>query len=101
LDTYEGREDLTLELLKIYPMKTLALEERNSTESSWKAYDASSMQISLSVWKPDMSLAFADLQKNKIKLQVPKQMKMSDFQSMVESKFSMEKAVVMKRTPMM
>ena len=28
LDTYEGREDMTLELLKIYPMKTLALEER-------------------------------------------------------------------------
>ena len=26
LDTYEGREDMTLEQLKIYPMKTLALE---------------------------------------------------------------------------
>jgi len=28
MDTYGGREDLTLEQLKIYPMKTLALEER-------------------------------------------------------------------------
>ena len=28
MDTYEGREDLNLEQLKIYPMKTLALEER-------------------------------------------------------------------------
>jgi len=30
METYEGREDLTLELLKIYPMKTMALEEKNS-----------------------------------------------------------------------
>ena len=35
MDTYEGREDLTLELLKIYPMKTLALEERPSKDRAW------------------------------------------------------------------
>ena len=49
-------------------MKTLALEERASTTTPWKPYDASQMQISLSIWKPDMSLAFADLQKNKVAL---------------------------------
>lgn len=31
-DTYDGREDLTLELLKIFPMKTLVLEEKGSLE---------------------------------------------------------------------
>jgi hypothetical protein len=39
LDTYEGKEDLTLELLKIYPMKTLALEKRESKEEAWKPHD--------------------------------------------------------------
>ena len=38
LDTYEGREDLTLEQLKIYPMKSLALEERLG-EEAWSSYD--------------------------------------------------------------
>ena len=28
LDTYDGRENETLEVLRIYPMKTLALEEK-------------------------------------------------------------------------
>jgi hypothetical protein len=28
LDTYSGRENETLEVLKIYPLKTLALEEK-------------------------------------------------------------------------
>ena len=35
LDTYQGREDLTLEQLKIYPMKTLALEEKGSSDIEW------------------------------------------------------------------
>jgi len=52
LDTYEGREDLSLELLKIYPMKTLALEEKKSSEDAWEAYDPTQMQIRLSCWRP-------------------------------------------------
>jgi hypothetical protein len=35
LDTYQDREDLTLEQLKIYPMKSLALEERLDLELKW------------------------------------------------------------------
>ena len=54
MDTYEGREDLTLELLKIYPMKTLALEERPSKDHKWIPYDPSLMQIRLTIWKPTM-----------------------------------------------
>jgi hypothetical protein len=29
LDTYTGKEDESIEVLKIYPMKTLALEEKS------------------------------------------------------------------------
>ena len=43
MDTYEGREDLTLEQLKIYPMKTLALEERATKESPFEPYDPTKM----------------------------------------------------------
>ena len=38
LDTYTGREQETLEVLKIYPMKTLALEEK-LTEEAFTEYD--------------------------------------------------------------
>ena len=38
LDTYKGREDDTLEVLKIYPMKTLALEEKGDQEE-FEDYD--------------------------------------------------------------
>ena len=32
LDTYDGRENETLEVLRIYPMKTLAFEEKKPGE---------------------------------------------------------------------
>lgn len=54
LDTYEEREDLTLEQLKIYPMKTLALEKRQDSASPWKAYDPSMMVLKLVFWKPNL-----------------------------------------------
>ena len=47
LDTYQGREDLTLEQLKIYPMKTLALEKRETEDQPWEAYDPNLMEIRL------------------------------------------------------
>ena len=47
LDTYQGREDLTLEQLKIYPMKTLALENRETEDQPWEAYDPNLMEIRL------------------------------------------------------
>ena len=39
MDTYENREDLTLEQLKIYPMKTLALEQKATNSDNWIPYD--------------------------------------------------------------
>ena len=40
LDTYTGKENDSLEVLKIYPMKTLAFEEKLSTET-FEEYDPS------------------------------------------------------------
>ena len=48
LDTYENREDLTLELLKIYPMKTLAIEKKG--EGEFQPYDPNLMEIRCTLW---------------------------------------------------
>ena len=38
METYTGQEDYSLESLKIYPMKTLLLEQRSADEP-FKDYD--------------------------------------------------------------
>ena len=50
LDTYTGRESETLEMLKIYPMKTLAFEEK-LTNQNFEEYDPNSMVIKVNVWR--------------------------------------------------
>ena len=42
LDTFTGREDETLRSLKIYPMRTLAFEEKGP-EEMFEDYDPDSM----------------------------------------------------------
>ena len=53
LDTYTGRERETLQQLKIYPMKTLALEEKLQHES-FEDYDPDSMLIKVNFWRPGL-----------------------------------------------
>ena len=53
LDTYSGRENETLQQLKIYPMKTLALEEKTSDET-FDEYDPDSMLIKVNFWRPGL-----------------------------------------------
>jgi hypothetical protein len=50
LDTYTGRESETLEMLKIYPMKTLAFEEKLPNQN-FEEYDPNSMVIKVNVWR--------------------------------------------------
>ena len=50
LDTYTGRELDSLEVLKIYPMKTLALEEKLD-EDVFEEYDPNSMVIKVNIWR--------------------------------------------------
>ena len=54
LDTYSGRENETLEVLKIYPMKTLAFEEKTG-EETFEEYDADSMTVKVNMWRPGLS----------------------------------------------
>jgi hypothetical protein len=105
LETYEGKEDLTLELLKIYPMKTLALESRKSVDEAWEVYDPSLMEIRLTFWSKDILEKFnsyvdyADLSAKRVKIN--KEMNMQELKTYIESEFKLENAIVMKRTPMM
>jgi hypothetical protein len=61
MDTYEGREDLTLEQLKIYPMKTMAFEQKESIDTPWKVYDPNLMQIRIILWEKDMAEKYFSL----------------------------------------
>jgi hypothetical protein len=74
LDTYEDREDMTLEQLKIYPMKTLALEQRLSIDQQWEKYDPNLMEIRVTFWTPKILekyssyVDYADLHSKKLKI---------------------------------
>ena len=54
LDTYEGMENATLEDLKIYPLKTLALESKPSKETKFTPYDPNLMQLNIVTWRDDI-----------------------------------------------
>ena len=104
MDTYEGREDLTLELLKIYPMKTLALEEKASKDTEFTPYDPTKMQIKIilqtdDIYKEHMSL-LDFIEAKAARIRVPRGMPMAEFKQYVEKKFGYKDAVIMKRTPL-
>ena len=78
LDTYSGREKETLEVLKIYPMKTLALEEKVDSEE-FDEYDAESMTVKVNVWRPGLVSLNEDTLRPSF-LKVKKALTMEDFQ---------------------
>lgn len=98
LDTYEDREDLTLEQLKIYPMKTLALEHRKNVEQPWEVYDPTKMTIKIVTWRKEIVATNDESMQKKVK--VPKHQLLSDFKSQMESQFGLSDAVCMRRTPL-
>lgn len=83
METYEGREDLTLFDLKIYPMKTLVLEERKSKDIPFEAFDPTLMQIKVVIWTPDIykdHTSLMDFTEEKSgRIRIPKQMLFSEF----------------------
>ena len=54
LDTYEGRESDTLEVLKIYPLKTLALEEKTDSEE-FEKYDQNLIVVKINLWREGLT----------------------------------------------
>lgn len=60
LDTYTGRENDTLEVLKIYPMRTLAFEEK-ADEDVFADYDPNQMEVKVSVWRDGLESLAEDV----------------------------------------
>lgn len=54
LDTYSGREDQTLEILKIYPMKTLVLEEKGD-EDMFEEYNPNQIIVKINLWRSGLT----------------------------------------------
>ena len=75
LDTYTGREEETLQQLRIYPMKTLALEEKLPDET-FEEYDPDSMLIKVNFWRAGLE-ALTDEILQPIEIKVQKNMAMS------------------------
>ena len=54
LDTYEEKESDTLEVLKIYPLKTLALEEKTDSEE-FEKYDPNLIVVKINLWREGLT----------------------------------------------
>jgi Ubiquitin carboxyl-terminal hydrolase len=101
LDTYTGRENDSLEVLKIYPMKTLALEEK-STDAVFEEYDVNQMVVKVNIWRLEIqSLAEDVLKPTQIK--VHKDTLMKEFIATVSqlTGIQQEHLLVLKRNPML
>ena len=90
METYTGREQETLEVLKIYPMKTLALEEK-LPDVQFEEYDPDSMIVKVNVWRPGFTSLVEDvLLPTQVK--VKKDLLMSEFIALLGAKFGIPEA---------
>ena len=78
LDTYTGRENETLESLKIYPMKTLAFEEKAPGEV-FEDYDPDSMLIKANFWRAGLEALTPEVLQP-VELKVRKDLPMRELQ---------------------
>lgn len=101
LDTYTGRDNDSLEVLKIYPMKTLAFEEKLPHET-FDDYDPSQMVVKVNLWRADIQSLSEDVLKPR-QLKVHKDTVMKDFVALLskETGIAEQNVVVMKRNPML
>ena len=83
LDTFTDREKQTLRALKIYPMRTLALEEKLS-EEIFEDYDPDSMQIKVNYWRDGLESLTEEVLKP-TELKVSKQLSMVDLINLMVS----------------
>lgn len=77
LDTYTGREDQALEVLKIYPMKTLALEEKDD-EDMFEEYDPNQIVVKVNAWKSGLT-SLGEEVLNPVSIKIRKDALMSEF----------------------
>lgn len=100
-DTYTGREKETLEVLKIYPLKTLALEEKKDMEE-FEEYDPNQIVVKVNKWREGIT-SLIDEVLLPVNVKVPKDCLMSEFVSQISKQFEIEedKVLILKRNPMM
>ena len=77
LDTYTGRENESLQQLRIYPMRTLALEEKLADEE-FEEYDPNTIQIKINFWRPGLEALTEEVLKP-VSIKVQKEMSMREF----------------------
>mmetsp|Transcript_39072 Transcript_39072/g.51105 ORF Transcript_39072/g.51105 Transcript_39072/m.51105 type:complete len:243 (+) Transcript_39072:1453-2181(+) len=107
LDTYTGRENQTLQQLKIYPMKTLAFEEKLPSES-FEDYDPNSMLIKVNFWRSGIE-ALTEEELLPIEVKVRKDMHMSDLlvllaeqnAKLTKKEWKSTDVIVLKRNPLL
>jgi hypothetical protein len=107
LDSYTGRENESLQQLKIYPMRTLALEEKLENEV-FEDYDPNSIQIKINFWREGLE-ALTEEVLQPISIKVKKDLPMSEFMLRLaqenNSHFGQEVSgndlVVLKRNPLL
>ena len=81
LDTYTGKENENMKELKIYPMKTLALEEKLDGEI-FEEYDPEAMIIKVNFWRPGLEALTKEVLLP-VELKVSKDMLMSKLLELV------------------
>ena len=79
LDTYTGRENESFQSLKIYPMKTLAFEEKAPGEI-FEEYDHNSMMIKVNFWRSGLEALNEEALKP-IEIKVRKDMPIGELQA--------------------
>ena len=102
LDTYTGRENETLEVLKIYPMKTLAFEEKADSDT-FEEYDPDNMIIKVNVWREGLTSLSEDALKP-VHMKVGKDLPMDAFRTQIAQANGIDdpaNVIVMKRNPML
>lgn len=60
LETYSNRAQETLEVLKIYPMKTLMLEEKDDSQV-FEEYDPNKMIVKVNFWRAGLQSLAEDI----------------------------------------
>lgn len=101
LDTYTNRDNESLEQLKIYPMKTLAFEEKITTDS-FEEYDPNTMVIKINWWRMGIVSLSEDVLKPR-QVKVMKDTQMKEFISLIGGLLGIEpgNVIILKRNPML
>jgi hypothetical protein len=100
METFTGRESETLEVLKIYPMKTLVLEEK-AQGTLFTEYDPLSIVVKINVWRSGLQSLVEDILMP-VRITIKKDIAMTEFTNFICQTLNLQQPIlVMKRNPML